>query len=345
MPDQSQSQAAALSRRNLLASAGVAFGGAMIGVPRSAGAATTISMQIGWLAGGNQLGDIVAKQLGYFSDEGLTLEIMPGGPNNDGVAIVASGRAAVGQLSSSPSLMLAASQDIPITCFAVGAQQHPYAFFSLAKNPVHQPADFRGKKVGIQATGVILLRALLAKNNIDPKDVEIVTIGSEMTPLMTGQVDVVTGWVTNTTAMRVLGPDHVTLKLWNAGVRLYALPYYATTDTLRTNRDALERFLKASGRGWGYAYNNRDKAIELLVKELPNLVAKDEREAADVMLGAEFNQTTRANGWGTMDPAVWQEQIDLYAKLGQFSKRTPALAEVMTMDVLQATHDSRPRIG
>jgi NitT/TauT family transport system substrate-binding protein len=215
----------------------------------------------------------------------------------------------------------------------------------LAKNPVHQPADFRGKKVGIQATGVILLRALLAKNNIDPKDVEIVTIGSEMTPLMTGQVDVVTGWVTNTTAMRVLGPDHVTLKLWDAGVRLYALPYYATTDTLRTNRDALERFLKASGRGWEYSYNNRDKAIELLVKELPNLVAKDEREAADVMLGAEFNQTTRANGWGTMDPAVWQEQIDLYAKLGQFSKRTPALAEVMTMDVLQATHDSRPRIG
>jgi NitT/TauT family transport system substrate-binding protein len=340
-----QPPSAALPRRRLLASAGVAFGGALIGVSRGSGAATTISMQIGWLAGGNQLGDIVAKQLGYFADEGLTLEIMPGGPNNDGVAIVASGRATVGQLSSSPSLMLAASQDIPITCFAVGAQQHPYAFFSLAKNPARQPADLRGKKVGIQATGVILLRALLAKNNIDPKDVEIVTIGSEMTPLMTGQVDVVTGWVTNTTAMRVLGPDHVTLKLWDAGVRLYALPYYATADTLRSNRDALARFLKAAGRGWEYAYNNRDKAVELLVKELPNLVAKDEREAADVMLDAEFNQTTKANGWGTMDPAVWQEQIDLWTKLGQFSKRTPALAEVMTMDVLQATHDSRPRIG
>ena len=345
MIDQPQRLPAAMPRRRLLASAAGAFGGALIGVPRSTHAATTISMQIGWLAGGNQLGDIVAKQLGYYADEGLTLEIMPGGPNNDGVAIVASGRATVGQLSSSPSLMLAASQDIPITCFAVGGQQHPYAFFSLAKNPVRQPADFRGKKVGIQATGVILLRALLAKNSIDPKDVEIVTIGSEMTPLMTGQVDVVTGWVTNTTAMRVLGPDHVVLKLWDAGVRLYALPYYATTDTLRTNRDALSRFLKASARGWEYAYNNRDKAVELLVKELPNLVAKDEREAADVMLAAEFNQATKANGWGTMDPAVWQEQIDLYAKLGQFSKRTPALSEVMTMDVLQATHDSRPRIG
>ncbi len=342
---QSYDPPVALRRRQLITSAGLALGGALITAPRSTRAATSLSMQIGWLAGGNQLGEIVAKQLGYFSDAGISLEIMPGGPNNDGVAIVASGRAGVGQLSSSPSLMLAASQDIPISCFAVGGQQHPYAFFSLPKNPVRQPADFRGKKVGIQATGVILLKALLAKNAIDPKDVEIVTIGSDMTPLMTGQVDVVTGWVTNTTAIKVLGPDHVTLKLWDAGVRLYALPYYATADTLRGSRDALVRFLKAAGRGWEYAYNNRDKAIELLVKELPNLVAKDEREAADVMLAAEFTAATKANGWGAMDPAVWQEQIDMWSKLGQFSKRTPALNEVMTLDVLEATRDSRPRIG
>jgi NitT/TauT family transport system substrate-binding protein len=261
------------------------------------------------------------------------------------VAIVASGRAAVGQLSSSPSLMLAASQDIPITCFAVGAQQHPYAFFSLPAKPVRVPADFRGKKVGIQATGVILLRALLAKNGIDAKDVEIVTIGSEMTPLMTGQVDVVTGWVTNTTALKVLGPDVVALKLWDAGVRLYALPYYTTTDTLHSSADVLGRFLKAAGRGWAYAHANRDKAIELLVKELPNLVAHDERVAADVMLAAAFTDATKAHGWGAMDPTVWQEQISLWSQLGQFSKRTPALSEVMTMQVLDATRDDRPRIG
>ena len=42
------------------------------------------------------------------------MRIQPGGPNVDGVAVVASGRFEVGQVSSSPSLMLAASQDIPI---------------------------------------------------------------------------------------------------------------------------------------------------------------------------------------------------------------------------------------
>src|SRR5262249_59954993 len=120
----------------------------------------------------------------------------------DGAAVVASGKFEVGQVSSSPSLMLAASQDLPVKCFAVGAQQHPYTFFSLKKNPIREPKDLIGKKVGIQATGVILLKALLAKNGISEEQVTIVTSGAEMTPLMTGQVDTFTGWATNTTALK-----------------------------------------------------------------------------------------------------------------------------------------------
>ena len=145
--------------------------------------------------------------------------------------------------------MLAASQDIPIMCFAVGAQEHPYAFFSLKKKPIRAPKDMVGKKVGIQSTGIILLRALLAKNKIDEKAVTIVTIGADMTPLMTGQVDAVTGWLTNTTALKVLGADRVDMALWDTGVKLYALPYYATTKTLKTRGDALAGVPARLGQG------------------------------------------------------------------------------------------------
>ncbi len=304
-----------------------------------------MEMQLGWIGGGNQLGEVVAQQLGFYAEEGLDLKIVPGGPNNDGIAGVASGRSAVGQVSSSPSLMLAASQGLPVRCFAVSAQKHPYAFFSLAKNPVRTPDDFRGKKVGIQATGAILLRALLKKNGIDPKDVTVVTIGSDMLPIMTGQVDVVTGWLTNTTALKVLGPDRVTLRLWDTGVHLYANPYYATPDTVAKRGDLLAGFLRASAKGWAYAHANRDRAVDLLVKAFPNLVAADERAAADVMLDYCFDEHTGAGGYGTMEPAVWQEQIDLYAGLGQFTKAVPKVDEVMTMAVLDATAGSRPKIG
>jgi NitT/TauT family transport system substrate-binding protein len=240
--------------------------------------------------------------------------------------------------------MLAVSQDLPIRCFAVGAQEHPYTFFSLKKNPVREPKDFVGKKVGIQATGVILLRALLAKNNIPEKDVQIVTIGADMAPLLTGQVDVVTGWLTNTTALKVLG-DRVEMRLWDAGVKLYPLPYYARVETIQKQGDALAKFLRATGKGWAAARANPDQAVGFLVKEFPNLNAQDEREAAEVMLKFAFSPRTAAEGWGTMDPAVWQEQIALYAQLNQFSKRVPKLEEVITMEVLKATAETRPRIG
>ncbi|HEY4170407.1 MAG TPA: ABC transporter substrate-binding protein, partial [Reyranella sp.] len=188
----------------------------------------TINLQLGWLASNNNIGEVVAKQLGYFEEEKLNVKIQPGGPNIDGVAIVASGRYEIGQVSSSPSLMLAASQKIPVTCFATALQQHPYTFFSLEKKPVRTPKDMIGKKIGIQATGKILLTALLKKHNIPEKDVEVVVVGADFSPLLTGQVDAFTGWLTSTTAIKALGQPPVTLRLWDAGVQLYALPLYAT---------------------------------------------------------------------------------------------------------------------
>lgn len=338
-----------IDRRSLLQSgaalAGASLLGPLVSVEASAQAKPVVNLQLGWLLSGNQLGEVCAKHLGYYEAEGVEMKFQPGGPNIDGVAVVASGRFEVGQVSSSPSLMLATSQDLPIRCFAVGAQVHPYTYFSLKKNPVREPKDLVGKKVGVQATAVILLRALLAKNNIPEKDVQIVTIGADMAPVLTGQVDVVSGWLTNTTALKVLGDQRVDMRLWDAGVRLYPLPYYATNDTLQKKADTLTKFVRATGKGWAYAHANRDKAVEFLVKEFPNLNAQDEREAADMMLKFAFSDRTAAEGWGTMDPKVWQEQIDLYAQLNQFSKRVPKVDEVITLDILKATADARPKIG
>ena len=62
--------------------------------------------------------------------------------------------------------MLAVSEGLPIKCFAVGVQRHPYAFFSLGKNPIRKPQDMIGKRIGIRATGMVLLKAMLARHQI-----------------------------------------------------------------------------------------------------------------------------------------------------------------------------------
>src|SRR5207245_10538926 len=98
----------------------------------------------------------------------------------------ARGRDETVQVSSSRLLMLAASQKIPVMCFATGLQQHPYAYSALPKKPVRTAKDLVGKKVGIQATAKVLLNALMKKHDIAEKDIEIVIIGSEMTRILTG---------------------------------------------------------------------------------------------------------------------------------------------------------------
>ncbi len=338
------------TRRGVLKAAGATLVGAAL--PQAIGsqahavaALRKVNMQLGWITGGNQIGEVVAKRLGYFADEKIEFAIQAGGPNIDGVAIVASGRYEVGQVSSSPSLMLAASQSIPVVCFAVGAQQHPYAFFSLPKAPIRTAHDMIGRKIGVQATGQILLTALLRKNGIPEDKVQKVIVGSDMTPLLTGQVDAISGWRTNTTALKVLGPDYITMRFWDQGVHLYALPYYTTADFLKSSPDALAGFLRAAGRGWAYAKENPEKAVDLLVQEYPNLIRADELAALPIMIDVEFTARTKTYGWGSFDPAVWQEQIDLFDELKQFQAGKPKLDQVVTTAIIDMTDKDRPKLG
>jgi len=182
--------------RRFLLQAAIA-GGAVISIAdRASGATTTVNMQLGYLGGGNQIGEVAASAARLFRAGRAGTETATGRPEQrrHRHRRLRPLRGGPGFVQSVADARGIAGHPDQVLCRV--RAQHPYAFFSLKKNPVRSAADFRGKRVGIQATGVILLRALMAKNNIDPKDVQIVTIGSEMTPLMTGQVDVVTGWLT-----------------------------------------------------------------------------------------------------------------------------------------------------
>ena len=325
---------------------GLASGGGILSVARRSHAASAdVTFQLGWIVSNGQIGEIAARSLGYFEAEKINLKITAGGPNVDGVAIVASGSAQAGNLSSSPSLMLARAGGIPVKCFAVGYQEHPFTYFSLPKKPIRTPQDMVGKKIGTQGTARILLRALLAKHKIKESDVQVVVMGSEMAPLVTGQVDAVTGWLTNTSALKALPPDRVDLRLWDTGIQLYANLYYATDETLQKHSDVLAAFTRATAKGWQYVHQNPEKAVDLLVKAYPNLNREAELEAIKPVLGFSFTKTTAAKGWGTMEPSVWEAQLRTYDELQQFKGPAPKVADVMTESILNTTAGARPKIG
>jgi NitT/TauT family transport system substrate-binding protein len=58
-----------------------------------------------------------------------------------------------------------------------------------------------------------------------------------------------------------------------------------------------------------------------------------------------FTEKTREHGWATMERETWEEQIVSHDDLGQFTNRVPTVDDVMTLSILEATKDSRPRLG
>lgn len=311
---------------------------------RTQGGTETINFQLAFLLNNNQMGQIVADKLGYFEEEKLAVNTLPGGPSMDGIAIVAAGQAEMGVVSSSPNLMMAVSQKIPVKAILSQMQEHPYTFYSRPDTPVRTPQDMIGKKIGVNQTGRILVSALLKVNGIPEDQVEIVTIGAELTPLLTKQADVVTNWATQPTATQKLGPVEA-MRLWDHGVQLYGQVQYVNLETLERRPEPVAAFVRAVARGWGYVYENPDKAIEIYLNENDRAVRADEEMAMPLVLQYMFNENTRRDGWGTFDPALWQKQINLYDSLGQFTAGKPNVDDVITMSVLDATKDARPKFG
>ncbi|WP_430245208.1 ABC transporter substrate-binding protein [Neorhizobium sp. DAR64861/K0K2] len=339
-----------MNRRGFMSNA-AAFGGlaaasSFIGI--RAGLATDVAkvkMQLGWLASNGVLGEVVAQKKGFFKDEGVDLEIVPGGPSVDGVAGVASGQSTTGQISSSPSVMLARAAGIPVKAFLSGYQKHPFTYFSLKGAPIREPKDLIGKTIATQPTAFILLRALLAQNGIAEDQVKMVNMGSDMNQLITGQAQAVTGWLTNVNALKVLGDDRIDMMLWDSGLQLYANVYYTTDEQLDKHADVLARFTRATAKGWGYVRDNQQEAAELLVGAYPNLDKASELAAVGAVVEFSFGDTTKAAGWGTMTRENWAAQIKAYSELKQFTGKVPTVDDVASFAILDATSDSRKTVG
>jgi NitT/TauT family transport system substrate-binding protein len=310
--------------------------------PAAATGTSDINFRLGWLATAQNAGEYVALDKGYFKDEGLNVSIQPGGPNVDSVSLTAAGSADVGQVSSNPSMILARAQGVPIKAFTVVLQKHPFAWFSLKESNINKATDFAGKKIGIQATAKPLLEALEAKNNIDPSQVTVVTIGSDMLPVVNHQVDAGSGWVIDVSQLSALPQGgYNTLLLWDTGIQLYANPYFATEKTLSEKSKQLAGFVRAAARGWTDALANQEAGVASVQKYAPSIVPADELLTLKAIPPFMFTDLTKQNGWGWMDQQVWQNDIDTYFNLKQINKSFPA-TDIITMDILNAAPE-RPK--
>ena len=64
-----------IDRRGFLKATGAAAATGLISVDAHSQGKPVVNLQLGWLLSGNQIGEVCAKQLGYYEQEGIELQL------------------------------------------------------------------------------------------------------------------------------------------------------------------------------------------------------------------------------------------------------------------------------
>jgi ABC-type nitrate/sulfonate/bicarbonate transport system substrate-binding protein len=234
--------------------AGCASGGsspAASGGSAEAASFGDISVQYSWIKNEEFAGEFYAYENGYYDEAGFSEVSGIAGPDT-GVAKLLSGTVQVA-LSDAASVGAAvAEQDAPLKIIGATFQKNPFTILSLADGgDIATPEDLIGKKIGVQDSNASVFAALLAANDIDPSEVEIVPVDFDPTPLINGEVDGFMAYLTNEAITVEMAGYPVT----NLAYAENGLPYVAETFTvtdqyLAENRELLKAFLIAEIKGW-----------------------------------------------------------------------------------------------
>lgn len=259
-----------------------------------------------WFPNTNHTGIYVAKELGYFEEMGLDVEIIQ--PSTSAEQLVASDAAQFG-ISYQEAVTFARAEGIPIVSLAAVIQHNTSGFMSTSDKGIVSPADFEGMKYGGWGSPVEMatIKYLMDQVGADSSLVEVVTIGDVdfFAASESGDVDfswVFEGWSVIEAGQKGFDVNYVDLGK-EAEVFDYYTPVIITSEkNIEEKPELVENFMKAASMGYEFAIANPEEAAQALMAGAPELnealVIESQKFLAD-------KYTADADYWGYQDAEVW----------------------------------------
>src|SRR5690606_38783934 len=122
--------------------------GAMSLVAVQGWAADKVTLQLKWVAQGQFAGYFVAKDKGFYEEEGLDVEIKPGGPDIAPEQVIAGGGADV-VVTWMAAGLAARDKGVPLVNIAQPYKKAGMQLVCPADGPIKTEADFKGHTLGV----------------------------------------------------------------------------------------------------------------------------------------------------------------------------------------------------
>jgi putative hydroxymethylpyrimidine transport system substrate-binding protein len=270
---------------------------------------TKVSLALDWFPNSNHAGFYMALEKGYYRDEGLKVDIFVPANPEDVLKTVGAGRDDFG-VSYQAEVLLARGAGVPVKSIAALVQHPLNSIMVLEESGITRPRDLAGKTVGI--TGIpfeeALFSAMLVFDGISPDDVTLVNVGFDLVPALIGKkVDAIVGayWTHESIVMELLGFSVNVLRMEEWGVPdFYELVLVASEDTVSNDPEIVERFLRATARGFADAIADPQGAVDILMDANPETDKALETQGIG-LLAPMWTEGAPTFGWQTQER--WQD--------------------------------------
>lgn len=274
---------------------------------------TPVKFRLDWVPGAQHSPFYLAKEKGYYADEGIDLEIIVGSGSSDSVKQLGSDAVEVA-LVDALVLVQSIEQDVPVQSVAAYYQRSPITLMSPESDPVDDPQDLLGDVTLGSKTGSATyqgLIAFLASNDIRQEDINLAEIGFGVQPLLVGQVDAMMGFTMNEPIEAEDNgmPIHELL-IADYGVNAYGLTIAANNTFAEEQSDVLGAFLRASLLGMQDAANEPQAAIDAVDNAVDEVNVERELQVLDKTVPFWSSDATEDNGYGWQTTDQWQGTVD-----------------------------------
>ena len=267
-----------------------------------------IRIVLDWVPKTNHTGLYVAKDLGYFKEEGVDVEIVQP-PEGSTTALIGAGGAEFGiSFQDTLAKSFAKENPVPVTAVAAILQHNTSGIISLKEKGIDSPKKLEGKKYATWEDNIeqAILKKLVTDDKGDFSKVKLIpyTITDVVTGLKT-DVDAVWvyyAWDGIATERAGLQTNFLKIRDYGEELDYYSPVIIANNDFLKKNPEIAKKVLKAIKKGYEYAMKNPEESAKILVKNSPeldiNLVT-----ASQKWISKEYQSD--AKEWGIIDARRW----------------------------------------
>ena len=296
-----------------------------------------VTMRLDWVFGSEHAPMFLARDKGFFRDEGIDVDILAGEGSTVTVKLVGNGNADFGYAGADQGLM-AYAKGLPVVNIAVIVQKNPAAIIFPAASGIKTLTDLYGKTLGVPTQGVTekQWKYVQKLNKLDESKITQVSLGTGIAQMIEAQkVDAgVSFFFTDGLKLISDGIPAGWILLADVGLPIYSSGLVTNEEMIKKNPDLVRRFTRAFIKGWTYAVAHEEETLETFLKDNPTADPKYSKMKLPEVLKLTRTPETQKNGIGYSSKEQWEAMQKALLDMGIMDKSVN-VADVFTTQFLK----------